>query len=342
MTLSGGGALNIAGALSSVSISTNAINANGSPISGGTFQSSTGIIASPAGSPMYVCANNNCSGMPYADTSGNWIVSHQVTANTLGVAGAASAATFATSGSINAGTTLGTSSGEVLAASGQALILCANATCGTMPYVGTDGSLNVAYNAQVSGSVTTNAITDNNHLLVGTVQITGAGSGGNPDGNALDVTGNVKATGTVSQGSSRSLKRDIRPFLQDPLTLAAAMSPVLFHYDRDPANAPMHLGIIAENTPEQIAPDHKALDIGATAVNANAAAAEAERHVRALSRRVDAIHATGGASQAQLADLQSQIATLRGFVFFLTGFTFISVAILGTLAAHGLYRRAKA
>jgi len=68
----------------------------------------------------------------------------------------------------------------------------------------------------------------------------------------LYVAGNIYATGTIMQGSSRALKQDLRPLGAREATAAVmALEPTRFRYKADPSDE--QVGFIAEDVPDLVA-----------------------------------------------------------------------------------------
>lgn len=69
----------------------------------------------------------------------------------------------------------------------------------------------------------------------------------------LEVLGNIKASGAVTQGSSREIKKNISYIsTQEAMEALEGLNPVRFKYKAD-ASGEEHLGFIAENVPELVA-----------------------------------------------------------------------------------------
>lgn len=69
----------------------------------------------------------------------------------------------------------------------------------------------------------------------------------------LEVLGNIKASGAVTQGSSREIKKNISLIsTQEAMEALEGLNPVRFEYKAD-ASGEEHLGFIAENVPELVA-----------------------------------------------------------------------------------------
>ena len=101
------------------------------------------------------------------------------------------------------------------------------------------------------------AIEGGNGLLVDPAGNLFVGSGG---GTPLHVVGNISCSGSVDQGSSRELKRDISVLsTEEALGVLRDLQPVKYYYKADPT-ADQHVGFIAEEVPSLLAtPDRKAL-----------------------------------------------------------------------------------
>lgn len=76
----------------------------------------------------------------------------------------------------------------------------------------------------------------------------------------LEVAGNIYATGTVTWGSSRELKKDIRALsAEEAITTLNELDPKKYYYKADSKDE--HIGFIAEDVPELLATkDRKSLD----------------------------------------------------------------------------------
>jgi len=97
----------------------------------------------------------------------------------------------------------------------------------------------------------TMAITSNGNVGIGaTVSLT----------ERLSVEGNIKATGSITPGSSRELKENIAALSsQEAITTFDELNPVKFTYKAD-AQKDLHIGFIAEDVPELVAtPDRKGI-----------------------------------------------------------------------------------
>lgn len=67
---------------------------------------------------------------------------------------------------------------------------------------------------------------------------------------SLDATGNVGIAGTLTQGSLRAIKRDIRPLSMDPLELIEQVDWIEFNGKDEPEDARRHIGYVADDTHE--------------------------------------------------------------------------------------------
>ena len=68
----------------------------------------------------------------------------------------------------------------------------------------------------------------------------------------LKVDGNIVATGTITTGSSRTLKKEIEPISHTDATQALmALDPVSFRYKAD--DTELNIGFIAEDVPDMVA-----------------------------------------------------------------------------------------
>ncbi len=69
----------------------------------------------------------------------------------------------------------------------------------------------------------------------------------------LSVGGNIKATDTITQGSSRELKEDITVIsIKEAIETLQGLNPVKFKYKADNTGEE-HLGFIAEDVPDLVA-----------------------------------------------------------------------------------------
>ncbi len=68
----------------------------------------------------------------------------------------------------------------------------------------------------------------------------------------LHVIGNIRATGSISPGSSREFKDNIAPLTEsEALDTFAALEPIKFTYKAD-TSGDLQLGFIAEDVPELV------------------------------------------------------------------------------------------
>lgn len=64
----------------------------------------------------------------------------------------------------------------------------------------------------------------------------------------LDVSGNITASGTITEGSSREYKKDIAGIsTEEAMEVLKGLNPVRFKYKENTTNEE-HLGFIAEDT----------------------------------------------------------------------------------------------
>jgi hypothetical protein len=263
------------------------ISPDGEIIAGNIQSNTSGVFTAGTGLPLSLCSNLNCNSTRLeVDTSGNVIASGLVTANAGG---------FSTS----------------------IANMCAGTSCVTPQGMNSNGNINTT-----SGGLSSNA-TNGSASNTPLVFFPGAGSVAKmnlqPNGN-LGVTGTVTANGTVLT-SSRTMKRDIYDLHDDPLDVVRTIIPRAYNYKTEPAGTPRHVGVIAEDTSILLAPNHKVYDVGATAMYAGAAAAEADDHVKALAKRVTLL-CGGSVSDSGLPDrvdrLEKLVAVLMLAVFMLT------------------------
>lgn len=96
----------------------------------------------------------------------------------------------------------------------------------------------------------------------GSVHISGnTGIGITDPTEKLFVDGNIRATGSITPGSSREFKENISSLsLEEALTILASLDPVKFQYKAD-EKKDLHVGFIAEEVPDLLAtPDRKGVD----------------------------------------------------------------------------------
>jgi hypothetical protein len=313
LNLNGGGTINMGnGLLTSGTINNSGtVNANSvvvgnsvvSPsgfVSGGNVEILTsGVLTAGPGLALSLCSNNNCNTSRFEiDTSGNATVSGNLT---LG------------SGTISSGT-------------GQ---ICAASTCVAPNGIDANGNVN-----STSGGFSSNTLTGA-ASNVPIIFFPGAGSAGKmnlqPNGN-LGVTGTVTANGTVLT-SSRKMKRDIYDLHDDPLTVVRSIIPRAYNYKTEPKGTPRHIGVIAEDTSPLLAPGHKVFDVGATAMFAGAAAAEADDHVQALARQIRS-RSAGSSDPA----LRQEVSNLYEWIAALAVFTLLCILVLGCFIVY-LHKR---
>ena len=104
----------------------------------------------------------------------------------------------------------------------------------------------------------------------------------------LEVSGNIKASGTVSQGSSREFKKNISSVsTKDAIKALNKLNPVRFEYKTDDSGE-KHIGFIAEDVPELVAEkDRKhlnAMDITAVCVKV---IQEQQRVIQEQQKRIE-------------------------------------------------------
>ena len=103
----------------------------------------------------------------------------------------------------------------------------------------------------------------------------------------LHVSGNIKATGTVTTGSSRSLKKDIESLSEKEAILALQkLKPVKFCYKTD--DKEQNIGFIAEDVPELVARnDRKSLSSMDLATLAITVIQKQQKEIDALKREME-------------------------------------------------------
>jgi hypothetical protein len=302
INLNGGGSINMGnGTLTSGTINNSGtVNANqvvvggttvslSGIVSGGNIEANTsGVFTAGPGLALSLCANNNCNTSRFeVDSSGNAIASGNIT----------------------------TGSGTITASTGQ---ICAASTCIASGGLNANGNINTT-----SGGITSNTLTGA-ASNVPLVFFPGAGSAAKmnlqPSGN-LGVSGSVTAT-AFTQSSARSLKRDIHPLAQDPLSVVASVKPMWWNYKTEPKSALPHLGLIADDTSDVISGSkHDHYDIGALAVTDAGA-------INELRARLDKKEGFAKASGDE--SLQSQIDALKNQLKAL--YILVVVSLLGLLA----------
>jgi hypothetical protein len=106
---------------------------------------------------------------------------------------------------------------------------------------------------------------------------------------AEDASGNVGIAGNYFAASERRLKNNIVPFDgRTALDLARATAPVRYCYKTEKCRPgeTRHIGFIADDTPTDLAPGHKAMDVNATAMVALAGVRALELENRVLRASV--------------------------------------------------------
>jgi len=190
---------------------------------------------------------------------------HFYVTDTTGVANGAlsfaTAATITTTGNVGIGTTSPAGKlhvvGDVLAdASGSCVKVKQGSFCATnldtaltisTDSAGTDG---IYFKTYSGGYYDRMVIKSNGNVGIGTTGPT----------SALSVVGNIYATGTITQGSSRKLKERIRELAtSDAQAAVNNLKPTRFYYKADKSDE--HLGFIAEDVPALLATkDRKGVD----------------------------------------------------------------------------------
>lgn len=109
----------------------------------------------------------------------------------------------------------------------------------------------------------------------------------------LHVVGNIVATGSITPGSSRILKRDIRQLaLGDARAAVMALAPMRYRYKADPDDE--HLGFIAEDVPDIFATE------GRRGVDPTDITAALTRVVQAQEREITELRAEVTALKAAI------------------------------------------
>jgi hypothetical protein len=165
---------------------------------------------------------------------------------------------------------------------------------GTMTYTYSEGAMKFAFTHETLGTIETPWINTGVTFSSTTIRIWAMGSGasgngtrlidnvridspvtlsqgmlvdgagnlylGAGEGTPLHVLGNISCTGSVTEGSSRSLKRNISAITPDEAKAALGeLQPVKYYYKAD-ATHDQHAGFIAEEVPDLLAtPDRKGL-----------------------------------------------------------------------------------
>ncbi len=136
-----------------------------------------------------------------------------------------------------------------------------------------------AIQAGVAGTVLDIATFDGTRVVADDLTIDGSGNVG--------VRGSIRAQGSISSVSSRSAKKDIRPFTEDPLALIRHTSVVTYLYKDEPPSAPLHIGFIAEDTPTELSGQgHDRYDVTNTVAVTLAAVQSLQRKTDRLDREI--------------------------------------------------------
>lgn len=103
----------------------------------------------------------------------------------------------------------------------------------------------------------------------------------------LYVTGNIYATGSITQGSSRGLKTDIRSLTtEEAFTALKGLTPTKFQYKADLGYE--HLGFIAEDVPDLVATkDRKGVDAMDIVAVLTKVMQEQQKTIKELSEKVN-------------------------------------------------------
>ncbi len=112
----------------------------------------------------------------------------------------------------------------------------------------------------------------------------------------LRSNGNLSIAGTLTQGSSRTLKEQITELSStEALETLVNLSPVKFKYKADPEKA-NHIGFIAEEVPDLVAtPDRKGLSAMDIVGVLTKAVQEQQKTIAALTEKVTTLAATNRA-----------------------------------------------
>jgi hypothetical protein len=111
---------------------------------------------------------------------------------------------------------------------------------------------------------------------------------GSGDGTPFHVLGNISCTGSVTEGSSRSLKRDISSLTADEAKAALQeLQPVKYYYKAD-ATFDQRAGFIAEDVPALLAtPDRKGLSAMDIVAILTKVVQEQQEEINSLKRRLE-------------------------------------------------------
>jgi hypothetical protein len=114
---------------------------------------------------------------------------------------------------------------------------------------------------------------------------------GEGDGTPLHVLGNISCTGSMTEGSSRLLKRDISSLTTDEAkALLNELQPVKYYYKADPT-FDQHAGFIAEDVPALLAtPDRKGLSAMDIVAILTKVVQEQQEEINGLKRRLEKDH----------------------------------------------------
>jgi len=106
----------------------------------------------------------------------------------------------------------------------------------------------------------------------------------------LFVSGNIYATGTITQGSSRELKEDIASLsTEEALNAFQMLEPVKYRYKAD-SKKDLQIGFIAEDVPEIVASaDRKSLNSMDIVAVLTKVVQEQNKIIKDLSERLDSV-----------------------------------------------------
>lgn len=115
---------------------------------------------------------------------------------------------------------------------------------------------------------------------------------------ALDANGNVGLAGSlairgnISTVSTRTQKKDIAPFDEDPLQLLRQVRIVTYRYKNENESAAPHIGFIAEDTPSELSgPEHNEFSINNSLAVSIAAQQTLDLKVEQLQKQVEELQA---------------------------------------------------